>query len=578
MLLRMSMLLLRTLREDPAEAEASSHRLLRRAGYLQSSGSGGYTWLPLGQLVLDRLTRLVREELTSLGDQEVRFPTLLQVEPHSAGGLRDEESFTLTDRRGVDHLLAPGHEELAALLVRDLVTSYRNLPVALFGIQDTFRDMARPRAGLLRDRECLTAETYSFDLEGVGLEEAYERHRTAYQRIFERLGLDVTLVTGVSHGSHSQRFVATTTAGEDSFFGCTSCDFAAQNTAISTPAPPPADPQAHPAAQVYDTPDTATIASLVEFANVRRLAGRDDWTAADTLKNVVLMLHRPGVAEPELLVIGVPGDREVDLTRVASAFYPATVRVLEDFTDQPDLVRGYIGPQVLAKLGVRYLVDPRVAPGTSWLTGANEPGRHAVNVVCGREFVPDGTIEAADVRVGDPCPACGVGQLTARRGVEVAHLVRLGRRLTDSYAVDVLGPAGKPVRPAMGCYVLALSRLVAAVIEQHHDERGLIWSAALAPCDVHLVAAGKGPQYDAALTLGEQFADAGLRVLVDDRTHVSAGVKFTDAELIGIPNVVVVGRRLAEGYVELRNRSTGMRDEVPMEQVLLRLMGAATSQ
>ncbi|MEU4566080.1 proline--tRNA ligase [Micromonospora sp. NPDC023956] len=574
MMLRMSTLLLRTLREDPADAEVPSHRLLLRAGYVRRAAPGGYTWLPLGKLVLDRVTEIVRSEMTAIGGQEVHFPALLPAEPYQASGRWTEygdDIFTLTDRRGAPHLLGPTHEELAALLVKDLFTSYRDLPVTLFQIQTKFRDEARPRAGLLRGREFLMKDAYSFDLDEAGLREAYGRHRAAYRRIFDRLGLEYTVVSAMSGamgGSASEEFLATTAVGEDSYVACTACDYAANTEAVTTPAPPAGDPAAHPPATVHDTPDTPTIAALVDLANTRRLGGRDDWRAADTLKNVVLSLRRPGADEAELLVVGVPGDREVDLRRIGAALHPATVTVFDGFTDRPELVRGYLGPQVMAKLGIRYLVDPRVVDGTAWLTGANEPGRHAVDVVCGRDFVPDGTIEAADVRPGDPCPACPDGELTMRRGIEVGHVFQLGRRFTDAFAVDVLGPAGKPVRPLMGCYGIGISRLVATIAEQHHDERGLCWPVAVAPCDVHLVAAGKGPQLDAALDLGGRLAAAGLRVLVDDRTHVSAGVKFTDAELVGIPRTVVVGRRLADGYVELRDRLRGDRTELPVAELV----------
>ncbi|MEV4540170.1 proline--tRNA ligase [Micromonospora echinaurantiaca] len=577
MLLRMSTLLLRTLREDPADAEVPSHRLLVRAGYIRRAAPGGYTWLPLGKLVLDRVTEIVRQEMAAIGDQEVHFPALLPAEPYRTSGRWTEygdDIFTLADRKGADHLLAPTHEELAALLVQDLFSSYRDFPVTIFQIQTKFRDEARPRAGLLRGREFLMKDAYSFDLDEAGLQAAYDRHRGAYRRIFDRLGLEHTIVhamSGAMGGSASEEFLAAAPVGEDTFVGCTACDYAANTEAVTTPAAPAGDPDAHPPAEVHDTPETPTIATLVELANARRLGGRSDWTAADTLKNVVLTVRRPGAEEAELLVVGLPGDREVDLKRLGAAVAPATVEVFDGWDDHPELVRGYLGPQVMAKLGVRYLVDPRVAPGSAWLTGANEPGRHAVHVVSGRDFTPDGTIEAAEVRPGDPCPACATGELTIRRGIEIGHIFQLGRRYTDAFSVDVLGPEGKPVRPTMGCYGIGVSRAVAAIAEQHHDERGLVWPAAVAPCDVHLVAAGKGPQLEAALELGGQLAAAGLRVLVDDRTHVSAGVKFTDAELVGIPRAVVVGRRLAEGYVELRDRATGERTELPVAEVVDRL-------
>ncbi|MFC4019578.1 proline--tRNA ligase [Micromonospora sp. GCM10011542] len=580
MLLRMSTLLHRTRREDPADAEVPSHRLLLRAGYIRRAAPGGYTWLPLGKLVLDRITEVVRAELTAIGDQEVHFPALLPAEPYRTSGRWTEygdDIFTLADRRGAEHLLAPTHEEMAALLVKDLFTSYRDFPVTLFQVQTKFRDEARPRAGLLRGREFLMKDAYSFDLDEAGLRAAYDRHRVAYQRIFDRLGLDYTVVhamSGAMGGSASEEFLAATPVGEDTFVGCTECDYAANTEAVTTRAPAAGDVTAQAAVEVHDTPETATIASLVELANARRLGGRNGWTAADTLKNVVLSVRQPGAERAEPLVIGLPGDREVDLKRVEAALHPAQVAVFEDWPAYPELVRGYIGPQVLDKLGIRYLVDPRVVPGSAWLTGANEPGRHATDVVCGRDFTPDGTIEAAEVRAGDPCSACDTGELTIRRGIEIGHIFQLGRRFTDAFAVDVLGPAGKPVRPLMGCYGIGVSRAVAAVAEQHHDDRGLVWPAAVAPCDVHLVAAGKGPQVDAALELGGRLAGAGLRVLVDDRTHVSAGVKFTDAELIGIPRTVVVGRRLADGYVELRDRADDGRVELPLDGLVERLVDA----
>jgi prolyl-tRNA synthetase len=579
MLLRMSTLFLRTLREDPADAEVPSHRLLVRAGYIRRAAPGGYTWLPLGKLVLDRVTELIRQEITAIGGQEVQFPALLPREPYQTSGRWTEygdDIFTLADRRGAEFLLAPTHEEMAALLVRDTFNSYRDFPLILFQVQTKFRDEARPRAGLLRGREFLMKDAYSFDLDQAGLQAAYDRFRAAYQRIFDRLGLDYEVVSAVSGsmgGSASEEFLAATPVGEDTFVGCTVCHYAANTEAVTTPAPAPGEVDGHPAMRVHDTPDTPTIESLVELANARRLGDRTGWTAADTLKNVVLSVRRPGTEQPELLVIGVPGDREVDLKRVEAALHPATVAMFDGFAERQDLVRGYIGPQVLAKLGIRYLVDPRVVTGTAWLTGANEAGRHAVDVVAGRDFFPDGPIEAAEVRAGDPCPACRSGTLTIRRGIEVGHIFQLGRRFTDAFAVDVLGPDGKPVRPIMGCYGIGVSRAVAAIAEQHHDERGLAWPAAIAPCDVHLVVAGKGPQLAAALDLGGQLAARGLRVLVDDRGTVSAGVKFADAELIGIPRAVVVGRRLTDGYVELRDRASGERSEIAVTELVDRLVG-----
>ena len=572
MLLRMSSLLLKTLREEPAEAEVPSHRLLLRAGYIRRAAPGGYTWLPLGKLVLDNVTRVVREEMFAAGAQEVSFPALLPREPYETTGRWTEygdDIFTLTDRRDAEYLLAPTHEEMFALLVQDMTSSYRDFPLMLFQVQTKFRDEARPRAGLLRGREFLMKDAYSFDLTDDGLAAAYETMRRAYRRIFERLGLDHTIVSAVSGamgGSASEEFLAASAVGEDTFVGCTKCDYAANTEAVVTPAPP-APTTEHGPLTVHDTPDTPTIAALVDFANERELDGRTDWTAADTLKNVVVTVHHPGRPD-ELLAIGVPGDREVDLKRLDAALAPATATLFDDFASRPDLVKGYIGPQ---DRRLRYLADPRVVPGTAWLTGANQPGRHATSVVAGRDFTVDGTVEAAEVRAGDPCPACGDGELTIRRGIEIGHIFQLGRRYTEAFSVDVLGPDGKPVRPTMGSYGIGVSRAVAAVAEQHHDERGLVWPAEIAPVDVHIVAAGKDGQVAAALSLAEELTAAGLRVLVDDRAGVSAGVKFTDAELLGIPRAVVVGRRLSEGYAELRDRRSGERTEIPISDIVDRL-------
>ncbi|MEV4640851.1 proline--tRNA ligase [Actinoplanes sp. NPDC049548] len=574
MLIRMSTLLLKTLREEPADAEVPSHRLLLRAGYIRRAAPGGYTWLPLGKLVLDQVSRIVREEMASVDGQEVSFPSLLPREAYDVSGRwteYGEDIFTLKDRRGADHLLAPTHEEMFTLLVQDMTSSYRDFPLILFQVQTKFRDEQRPRAGLLRGREFLMKDAYSFDLSDEGFLAAYGKIRAAYQRIFDRLGLEHTIVaamSGAMGGSASEEFLATADVGEDTFVGCTTCDYAANTEAVVTPVPS-VEHREHGPLTVHDTPQTPTIASLVDLANARALDGRTDWTAADTLKNVVVTVHHPGKHD-ELLVIGVPGDREVDMKRLEAVLSPAKVTMFDDFASRPDLVRGYIGPQGIK---VRYLADPRVAPGTAWLTGANEQGKHATSVVAGRDFTPNGTIEAAEVRAGDPCPGCGDGQLTMRRGIEIAHIFQLGRRYTDAFEVDVLGADGRTVRPTMGSYGIGVSRAVASIAEQHHDDRGILWPDEVAPADVHVIGAGKDGQIQAALTLAAELEKAGLRVLVDDRPQLSAGVKFTDAELIGIRRCVVVGRRLSEGYAELRDRRTGDRHDVRLEEVTGALLG-----
>jgi prolyl-tRNA synthetase len=563
----MSTLFLRTLREDPADAEVPSHRLLVRAGYIRRVAPGIYSWLPLGLKVLNNVATVIREEMDAMGAQEVQFPALLPREPYEATGRWTEYGdglFRLKDRKGGDYLLGPTHEELFTLMVKSEYSSYKDLPVSLYQIQAKYRDEARPRAGILRGREFLMKDSYSFDLDDEGLEKSYQDHRNAYVKIFERLGLDyriVFAVSGAMGGSASEEFLAVAPFGEDTYVACTSCDYAANVEAATVRAPAATDPQERPALEVLDTPDTPTIETLVDLL---RSKGHEV-TAADTLKNVVLQLRNPD-GSTELLVVGVPGDREVDLKAVEANVFPAEVEAFEDFAKYPGLVRGYLGPQVLADLGIRYLVDTRVTTGSAWVTGANQPGQHAVNVVMGRDFEANGTIPAAEVRDGDQCPRCGA-LLEINRGIEIGHVFQLGRKFADAFSLDVLGPDSKPVRVTMGSYGIGVSRAVAAIAEQAHDAKGLVWPRAVAPADVHVVIAGRGQQDEVGEAVAKQLEAAGLRVLLDDRGG-SPGVAFKDAELIGIPTVLVVGKALADGHVELRDRRTGESALIPVADVV----------
>jgi prolyl-tRNA synthetase len=560
----MSELFLRTLRDDPADAEVASHKLLIRAGYIRPVAPGLYSWLPLGLRVLHNIERVVREEMNAIGGQEMLFPALLPRAPYETTNRWTEYGdgiFRLQDRRGNDYLLAPTHEEVFALIVKGEYSSYKDFPLALYQIQIKYRDEARPRAGLLRAREFVMKDSYTFDVDDAGLKAAYHRHREAYQRIFERLAVRYVIVSAVSGamgGSASEEFLAESPIGEDTFVRCLESGYAANVEAVVTARPeaPPAEIVAGlPEAVVHDTGDTPTIATLVDWANQADL-GRDV-TAADTLKNVLLKVRQPG-GDWELLAIGVPGDREVDDKRLGVALEPADYALLDDadFAKYPFLVKGYIGPKALRDNDVRYLVDPRVVDGTSWITGADKPGHHVVGLVAGRDFTADGTIEAAEVRDGDPSPD-GAGPLVSARGIEVAHIFQLGRKYTDAFTVDVLGEDGKPVRLTMGSYGLGVSRLVAVIAEQHHDELGLRWPSEIAPFDVHLVIANKDAEARSGATaLAADLDRLGIEVLLDDR-QASPGVKFKDAELLGVPWIVVVGRGWADGTVELRNRFSG---------------------
>ncbi|MGY1710382.1 proline--tRNA ligase [Geodermatophilus sp. SYSU D00758] len=579
MLLRMSTLFLRTLRDDPADAEVPSHRLLVRAGYIRRAAPGGFSWLPLGYRVFRNVERVVREEMDAMGAQEVHFPALLPREPYEATGRWTEYGdnlFRLQDRRGVDHLLGPTHEEMFTLLVKDLYSSYKDLPLSLYQIQTKYRDEARPRAGLLRGREFTMKDSYSFDVDDAGLDKSYAAHRDAYIRIFDRLGLEYVIVSAVSGamgGSKSEEFLHPTEIGEDTFVRSPG-GYAANVEAVSTVVPEAIPLDGLPAAHVEDTPDTPTIETLVAVA--QQLFPDAGYTAADTLKNVVVTLvHPDGAREP--VVIGIPGDREVDAKRLEAQVAPAEVAPFEDFAKHPVLVKGYIGPQVLGEgsaSGIRYLVDPRVVPGTRWVTGANEPGKHVFDLVAGRDFTWDGVVEAAEVLPGDPAPD-GSGALELARGVEIGHIFQLGRKYAEALELKVLDENGKLVTVTMGSYGIGVSRAVAAIAESTHDELGLCWPREIAPADVHVVATGKDAAvFTAAQQLAGDLVAAGVTVLYDDRPKVSPGVKFKDAELLGMPTIVTVGRGLAEGVVELRDRATGEREEVPVEDAVARVLAA----
>jgi prolyl-tRNA synthetase len=590
MILRMSSLFLRTLRDDPADAEVPSHKLLVRAGYIRRAAPGIYSWLPLGLRVLRNIERIVREEMDAIGGQELQFPALLPREPYEATGRWTEYGdaiFRLQDRKGADYLLGPTHEELFTLVVKDLYSSYKDLPVWLYQIQTKYRDEQRPRAGLLRGREFVMKDSYSFDTTDEGLERSYSAHREAYVRIFDRLGFDYVIVkatSGAMGGSMSEEFLATAENGEDTYVRCSVCDYAANVEAVELQPPVAVPYDDAPEAHAEQTPDTPTIETLVNHLNDR--FPRDDrpWRAGDTLKNVLVVLKHPdGTREP--LAIGLPGDRAVDERRLGGQLEPIELEAFgePDFAAHPSLAKGYIGPGVLGEKnesGIRYLVDPRVVEGTRWVTGADVSGSHVLDLVAGRDFTPDGTIEAAEVRDGDPCPRCAAegrdGTLHTARGIEMGHIFALGRKYADALGLQVLDESGKLVTVTMGSYGIGVSRAVAAIAENTHDELGLCWPREVAPADVHVVATGKDPAvFETADALSAELTGRGLTVLYDDRQKVSPGVKFKDAELIGVPTVVVVGKGLADGVVEVRDRASGEQQQVVVAEAAERVLDLA---
>ncbi|HEU4849014.1 MAG TPA: proline--tRNA ligase [Terrimesophilobacter sp.] len=583
---RLSQLFVRTLREDPSDAEVASHRLLVRAGYIRRQAPGVFSWLPLGLKVRRKVEQVVRDEMDAIGGQEVLFPALLPREPYELTGRWTEYGdgiFRLKDRKEADYLLAPTHEEVFTLMVKDLYSSYKDLPLIADQIQDKYRDEARPRAGLLRGREFSMKDSYSFDYTDDGLEASYQKHRDAYERIFRRLGLDYVIVkadAGAMGGSRSEEFLHPTLIGEDTFVRSAG-GYAANVEAYRTTVPDALPIEGLPPAVVHDSPNTPTIATLVDLAN--NAVPREDrpWTAADTLKNVVLALgHLDGTRE--LVVVGLPGDREVDLKRVEVAFAPAEVEAATeaDFTKHPGLVKGYIGPwsasgPVLgapedgpaSSTGIRFFVDPRVVDGTQWVTGANEHEKHVFGLVAGRDFTADGVIEAAEVRAGDPAPD-GSGPVELARGMEIGHVFQLGRKYAEALGLKVLDENGKLVTVTMGSYGIGVTRILAVIAEANNDEKGLVWPREVSPFDVHVIAATKEPEvYTAADALVAELEAQGIDVLYDDRLKVSPGVKFGDAELIGVPLIVIVGKGVADGLVELWDRRTGERTSVPVTAI-----------
>jgi prolyl-tRNA synthetase len=563
----MSSLFLRTLRDDPTDAEVASHKLLVRAGYIRRIAAGIYSWLPLGYITYRNIERVIREEMDAAGFQEVHFPAMLPKEPYEESNRWSEygpELFRLQDRKGADYLLGPTHEEMFTLMVKGEYSSYKDLPLSIYQIQTKYRDEPRPRSGIIRGREFVMKDSYSFDIDDAGLELSYQKHRDAYVKTFKRLGLNYNIVSamaGAMGGSKSEEFLAPCPTGEDTYVLCEKCGYAANVEAMKTVIDIPSTKE-FPALEVLDTPNTPTIDSLVEVLNSQYGGG---YTGADTLKNVMLM------ADDKAISVLVPGDREVDLKRLQANLSGVTeLRIFEeeDFAKNPQLVKGYIGPQDAKKFGIILYADPRIAPGTAWVTGANKKNSHARNVVNGRDFTPDAYVESAEVRAGDACPSCKA-PVIIDRAIEIAHIFQLGRKYAEALNLTVLDQNGKSQVVTMGSYGIGVSRAVAAIAEQTHDEIGLSWPVEVAPMKVHIVATGKEDKpFDVAEKIGTELESLGITVLLDDRRDPSAGVKFKDAELIGAPIIIVVGKALEQGNVEIRIRKSGEKSESTVESAV----------
>jgi prolyl-tRNA synthetase len=584
--IRLSTLFLRTLREDPSDAEVQSHRLLVRAGYVRRNAPGIFSWLPLGLLVKNKIEAIVREEMNAAGAQEVYFPGLLPKEPFEITGRWSEYGdnlFRLKDRKDADYLLAPTHEEVFTLLVKDLYSSYKDLPLTIYQIQIKYRDEARPRAGLLRGREFVMKDAYSFDVTDEGLGRSYAAQRAAYEKIFQRLGVEYVIVkadAGAMGGSKSEEFLNPSPIGEDTFVRSRG-GFAANVEAVKFEVANEINGSLNPIAKVHDSQNTPTIASLVDFSNANHPKTAGVWSAADTLKNVVLALTDKD-GKRELVIVGLPGDREVDPKRAEAFFGPKEVEPAteEDFKKYPLLVKGYIGPNLGGEqhLGekteskIRYLVDPRIAKGSAWITGANIDQKHVWNLTFGRDFESDGYADIAEIKAGDPAPD-GSGELELSRGIEIGHVFQLGRKYAEALGLKVLDENGKLVTVTMGSYGIGVTRLVAVLAESYNDEKGLVWPESVSPADVYIIATGKDPvAFEVAEQLTLEAEAAGLSVMLDDRPKLSPGVKFADAELIGVPWILICGKGVVDGEVELWNRRSNERVAVKIESALAKLI------
>ena len=558
----MSRLLLKTLRDAPADAEAVSHKLLVRAGYIRRHASGIYTWLPLGWRLLQRVEQIVREEMDSAGAQEMLMPILQSTELwQSTGRLSTMEDILFRlEGKGGEFVLGPTHEEVVTATVAAEVDSYRDLPLNVYQIQFKYRDEARPRFGLLRGREFIMKDAYSFDASPAGMQEAYRLMYDAYCRVFERCGLSyqpVEALAGAIGGEVNHEFMVPSAIGEDHFVRCNSCGYSANVEAAQTG-------ERHGDASTnaedlteHHTPGRPGIDLVVEFFGDRNL------TAAQMLKCFALADES---GKP--VIILVPGDRDVRV--------PEGLRQFEDsdFEAHPELVKGYIGPMGLGAHGIRVLADHSVRTGGPWVTGANKADHHVTGATLDRDFTVDSWGSYATVADGDPCPRCGEG-LSLVRSVEAGHCFQLG--LTYSLKIpgaNFLDKEGKEQPYWMGCYGIGISRLPAVVAEEHCDDAGLAWPEEVAPFRVHLLSLGANRNPDVAAAadgLYESLTAAGVTVLYDDR-DVSPGVKFADADLLGMPTQLLVGAKgLAKGVVERKNRRTGERDELELASAVATL-------
>jgi prolyl-tRNA synthetase len=558
--MRLSELFFTTLRDDPGEAEMPSHRLLLRAGYLRQLGSGIYSLLPLGKRVSDRVEQVIREEQNAIGGQEMEMPVVHPAEVWKESGRYQKigpELVRFKDRAERDMVLAMTHEEVVALLLRDIVQSYRQLPMMVYHFQTKFRDEPRSRGGLIRVREFVMKDAYSCDLDDAGLDVSYRRQYAAYEKIFQRLGLDAIAVgadVGIMGGTGAHEFMVLSEYGEDTLVLCDNCGFA-DNQQIAIVGKPAPEPEALLPMEDVETPGTTTIETLANFLSIPK---------SKTAKAAFFM-----TGDDRFVVAIVRGDYDVNETKLVNTvkarrgLRPATIEEIK----ARGMEAGYGSP-----LGARdavVVVDELVARSPNLVAGANRVGWHVKNVNVPRDYTPDHIAEITNAREGDPCPRCG-SPVKLRKGIEVGNIFKLGTDFTNAFGSMYLGEDGERHPIVMGSYGIGLGRNVACIVEAHHDEKGIAWPDEVAPYAAHLVSigAGRDPKVlETAERLHALAKDAGREILYDDRDE-SPGVKFTDAELLGMPWILTVSpRSLAAGGAELTRRATGERRTAPLDEI-----------
>jgi prolyl-tRNA synthetase len=566
--MRLSHLFFTTLRDDPADAEMVSHRLLLRAGYVRQLGSGIYSLLPLGKRVNDRVEQVIREEQNAIGGQEMEMPVVHPADIWRASGRYDAIGPELTrfkDRNGRDMVLAMTHEEVVGLLLFDLIRSWRQLPQQVYHFQTKWRDEPRARGGLIRVREFVMKDAYSADRDQAGLDASYEAQYGAYVRTFERLGLETVVVAsdvGIMGGSQAHEFMVLNPAGEDVLVLCETGHYAANRQVAVMPKPPAATPPEAPLPrEEVATPGTTTIATLAAFLGI----------GADRTAKAAFFVTGDG----RLVTAIVRGDYEVNETKLANAvkavggIRPATVEEIKAAGMEP----GYGSP--IGAKGTIVVIDDLVERSPNLVAGANREGVHYRNVNVGRDYTADVVADITNAQEGDACPVCGE-PVILRNGIEVGNIFKLGTKFSDAAGASYLGEDGVAHPIVMGSYGIGVGRSTACIVEAHHDEKGIVWPAEVAPYAAHLVSIGgnKEPRVDEIAESLHQIAlDAGREILWDDRAE-SPGVKFTDAELLGMPWILTVSpRSLAAGGVEVTERATGDRSTRPIEDVEAMLRG-----